>query len=65
MVFAGSLPGKPVVPGVILCEMLAQIACVLLGDKMQEGSIPMFAGMNNIRLRIRLDPVIPMRLSAG
>jgi 3-hydroxyacyl-[acyl-carrier-protein] dehydratase len=52
----GHFPGMPVVPGVILCEMLAQAACVLLGDKMQEGSIPMFTGMNNVRFK---NPVRP------
>lgn len=29
----GHFPGKPVVPGVILCEILAQTACVLLSGK--------------------------------
>ena len=28
----GHFPGNPVVPGVILCEMLAQNCCVLLGQ---------------------------------
>ncbi len=52
----GHFPGAPVVPGVMLCEMLAQSACVLLADGMGEGKIPMFTGMNNVRFK---NPVRP------
>jgi 3-hydroxyacyl-[acyl-carrier-protein] dehydratase len=52
----GHFPGAPVVPGVILCEMLAQSACVLLSEGMGEGKIPMFTGMNNVRFK---NPVRP------
>ena len=33
----GHFPGFPIVPGVILCEILAQSTAVLLKDRMQEG----------------------------
>ena len=52
----GHFPGMPVVPGVILCEMLAQSACVLLSDVMSNGKLPMFTGMNNVRFK---NPVKP------
>ena len=39
----GHFPGNPVVPGVILCEMMAQGACVLLADGQMGDVTPMFS----------------------
>lgn len=52
----GHFPGNPVVPGVILCEMMAQGACVLLAEGAAEGVTPMFTSMNNVRFK---NPVKP------
>ena len=52
----GHFPGAPVVPGVILCEILAQSACVLLQDQMTGGKLPMYTGLNNVRFKSPVKP---------
>ena len=52
----GHFPGNPVVPGVILCEILAQSACVLLEDKLEDGKLPMYTGLNNVKFKSPVRP---------
>lgn len=52
----GHFPGEPVVPGVILCEILAQSSCILLKDSMTEGKLPFYTGMNNVKFRSPVKP---------
>ena len=52
----GHFPGNPVVPGVILCEILAQSACVLLRDQMTDGKLPMYTGLNNVKFKSPVRP---------
>ena len=52
----GHFPGNPVVPGVILCEMLAQATSVLLKDGCPEGTTPYFTSLNKVRFK---HPVVP------
>ncbi len=52
----GHFPGNPVVPGVILCEILAQSVCVCLGDTLKTDQLPFFTGLDNVKFR---KPVAP------
>ena len=51
----GHFPGNPVVPGVILCEMMAQSACVLLSQE-DAGATPYFTSLNNVKFRRPVRP---------
>ena len=52
----GHFPGNPIVPGVILCEILAQSACVLMKDAMLDGKLPVYTGLNNVKFRSPVRP---------
>ena len=52
----GHFPGNPVVPGVILCEILAQSACVLLDGEITPGSTPYFTGITSARFKTPAKP---------
>ena len=51
----GHFPGNPVVPGVILCEIMGQCSCILLIDELP-GRTPMYAGLDKVRFK---NPVRP------
>lgn len=52
----GHFPGNPIVPGVILCEILAQSACVLLEGELAAGKLPVYTGLDKVKFR---NPVRP------
>lgn len=51
----GHFPGNPVVPGVILCEILAQSCCVLFG-RPGEHITTMFTGLDKVRFKTPVRP---------
>ena len=55
--FKGHFPGKPVVPGVIIVESLAQVgAVILLSDEKFKGQLAYFTGIKNAKFRKSVVP---------
>ncbi|NLD51594.1 MAG: 3-hydroxyacyl-ACP dehydratase FabZ [Clostridiales bacterium] len=52
----GHFPGMPVVPGVILCEIVAQTAGILVKEELMKGRTPLFAGIEKVRFRRMVRP---------
>ncbi len=51
----GHFPGNPVVPGVILCEIMAQSSAVIMADVSAE-SIPFFTGIEKAKFKGQVKP---------
>ena len=48
----GHMPGKPILPGVIICEATAQLASYYCGKHaMAEGAMMGFAGLEDVKFR--------------
>lgn len=52
----GHFPGNPIVPGVILCEIMAQSACVLLEGALTGDRLPFYTGMDRVKFRVPVRP---------
>jgi 3-hydroxyacyl-[acyl-carrier-protein] dehydratase len=51
----GHFPDFPVVPGVILCEIMAQSSCLIFADDLN-GCTPFYAGIKNVKFRKSVFP---------
>lgn len=61
----GHFPGTPVVPGVILCEILAQTAGILMTESLSQDTIPLYTSLKNVRFRPLCFRGTSLRPSAG
>ena len=52
----GHFPGNKIVPGVILCEMMAQASCVMFKDDMKYNILPVYAGLDKVRFKGMVRP---------
>ena len=55
--FPGHFPGRPTLPGVLMCEAIAQMGAiaVLVGGQ-HAGKIPLFGGLDGARFRRQVQP---------
>lgn len=55
--FSGHFPGRPTLPGVLMCEAIAQMGAiaVLVGGQ-HRGKIPLFGGLDGARFRRQVQP---------
>jgi 3-hydroxyacyl-[acyl-carrier-protein] dehydratase len=55
--FAGHFPGRPTLPGVLMCEAIAQVgALAVLSDERYAGKLPLFGGLDGARFRKQVGP---------
>lgn len=55
--FQGHFPQEPVMPGVLICEALAQVGAVaILSCEEYKGKIALFGGIKNARFRQKVVP---------
>ena len=55
--FPGHFPGRPKLPGVLMCEAIAQVgAMAVLTDPKFAGKLPLFGGLDGARFRRQVGP---------
>ena len=63
--FQGHFPRNPIMPGVLICEALAQVGAVLLlGMEENKGKLGVFTGINNFKFRKQVVPGDTLLLKA-
>ena len=63
--FEGHFPGRPTLPGVLMCEAIAQTgALAIVSDPKFAGKLPLFGGLDGARFRRQVIPGDMLELSA-
>ncbi|MBI2914303.1 MAG: 3-hydroxyacyl-ACP dehydratase FabZ [Firmicutes bacterium] len=61
--FSGHYPGRPIMPGVLIVECLAQVAGIVLFSNLGvKGKIPLFGGIDKARFRRMVVPGDQLRI---
>ena len=64
--FAGHFPGRPTLPGVLMCEAIAQVGAIaVLTDERFAGKLPLFGGLDGARFRRQVGPGDTLTLDVG
>lgn len=66
--FIGHFPGRPTLPGVLMCEAIAQVgACAILSDEQFKNKLPLFGGLDAARFRRQVVPgdLLEMTVTLG
>jgi 3-hydroxyacyl-[acyl-carrier-protein] dehydratase len=54
---SGHFPGRPIMPGVLLVEAMAQTGAVaVLADEVNRGKLALFAGIDDVRFKRIVEP---------
>jgi 3-hydroxyacyl-[acyl-carrier-protein] dehydratase len=55
--FGGHFPGRPTLPGVLICEAIAQVGAIaVLTEERFAGKLPLFGGLDGARFRRPVGP---------
>ena len=55
--FDGHFPGRPTLPGVLMCEAIAQVGAIaILSDSKFSNKLPLFGGIDSARFRRQVVP---------
>jgi 3-hydroxyacyl-[acyl-carrier-protein] dehydratase len=64
--FAGHFPGRPTLPGVLMCEAIAQTgALAIVSDPKFSGKLPLFGGLDGARFRRQVLPGDTLEIAAS
>ena len=62
--FAGHFPGRPTLPGVLICEAIAQVGAIaVISDAKFANKLPLFGGIDSARFRRQVVPGDTLEMS--